>query len=137
MSYMDRVRPGAAGAPPDIAPPPPPAAGGHHLPPPVQGAPAHSSSPSRHTSIPTARSIPSSMSTSNVRTRPNNSNSNLPQSSMYQGTTSVNFNAKREAERTAVQDSHLQHLRNNIESRLKVTDQTQTNCSHNGNQIEF
>jgi len=53
----------------------------------------------------------------------NNSSSSLPQSnsSMYQGTTSVNFNAKRDAERAAVQDSHLQHLRNNIESRLKVS----------------
>ena len=32
----------------------------------------------------------------------------------------VNFTAKREAERSAAQDSHILHLRQQIESRLKV-----------------
>ena len=40
---------------------------------------------------------------------------------MYQGAPSVTFTAKREAERTAVQDSHIHHLRHQIESRLKVS----------------
>merc|ERR1712154_657458 len=41
--------------------------------------------------------------------------------SQYQGNPSVNFTAKREAERAAVQDSHIHHLRQQIESRLKVS----------------
>ena len=40
---------------------------------------------------------------------------------MYQGAPSVTFTAKREAERAAVQDQHIQHLRHQIESRLKVS----------------
>ena len=57
------------------------------------------------------------------------SNSSLPppssqtpavSQSQYQGNPSVNFTAKREAERAAVQDSHIHHLRQQIENRLKV-----------------
>ena len=40
---------------------------------------------------------------------------------MYQGAPSVTFTAKREAERAAVQDQHIHHLRHQIESRLKVS----------------
>ena len=58
------------------------------------------------------------------------SNSSLPppssqapavSQSQYQGNPSVNFTAKREAERAAVQDSHIHHLRQQIENRLKVS----------------
>merc|ERR1712154_425237 len=41
--------------------------------------------------------------------------------SQYQGNPSVNFTAKREAERAAVQDSHIHYLRQQIENRLKVS----------------
>ena len=60
------------------------------------------------------------------------SNSSLPppssqapavSQSQYQGNPSVNFTAKREAERVAVQDSHIHHLRQQIETRLKVRTQ--------------
>ena len=40
---------------------------------------------------------------------------------LYQGAPSVTFTAKREAERAAVQDNHIHHLRHQIESRLKVS----------------
>ena len=65
------------------------------------------------------------------------SNSSLPppssqapavSQSQYQGNPSVNFTAKREAERAAVQDSHIHHLRQQIENRLKV--RTPTPPSH-------
>ena len=42
---------------------------------------------------------------------------------LYQGAPSVTFTAKREAERTAVQDQHINHLRHQIESRLKVSEE--------------
>ena len=64
LSYLDRVnssgqvRPGAAGAPPDIAPPPPPGTAS-----PSRHALSHAPAPaSKSTSIPTARasSVPNS-----------------------------------------------------------------------------
>ena len=44
-----------------------------------------------------------------------------PATGQYQGHPSVNFTAKREAERAAAQDSHILHLRHQIETRLKVS----------------
>merc|ERR550532_1662503 len=133
-------RPGAAGAPPDISPPPPPAntsvsprhASNYHSN--IHSnlhtnlhSNHHSNSNQKTTSIPTVnRGLPTSTS----RTRFSGSNSSLPppssqapavSQSQYQGNPSVNFTAKREAERAAVQDSHIHHLRQQIENRLKVS----------------
>lgn len=132
ISYMsDRIsstnstpRAGSAGAPPDIAPPPPPNT--------LTNGPT--SSPSRNishnknsTSIPTARAL--SVPSNRLRFQSQNQTINGPSNYLegqgsggfYQGHPSVNFTQKREAERVAVQDSHINHLRQQIESRLKVS----------------
>lgn len=70
------------------------------------------------------------------------SNSSLPppssqapavSQSQYQGNPSVNFTAKREAERAAVQDSHIHHLRQQIENRLKVSKANSVKIKHSQN----
>jgi len=130
MSYLDRMnaggppapRAGSAGAPPDIAPPPPPSS----------VSPRHSvsqlnGSNQKTTSIPTvSRALPTS--TSRTRFTGSSSSSSLPAPSsqspgvsQYQGNQAVNFTQRREAERAAVQDSHIHHLRQQIENRLKVS----------------
>ncbi len=101
-SYYDRMQSVGlprAGAPPETSPPPPPP--GHiKLP----------SSGSGRTSIPTASRSPSSVSSSG--------------SSTARGPVSRGqdkFTMKRDAERAAVQEMHINNLRQNIEARLKIT----------------
>jgi len=132
ISYMsDRIssitsnpKAGSAGAPPDIAPPPPPTSA-THVPPnsPSRNMSHNNKAPS--TSIPTARalSVPSnrSRSQSQQQTNVTSNGHSIHQGGTYQGHPSVNFTQKREAERIAVQDSHINHLRQQIESRLKVS----------------
>lgn len=118
MSYIDRVGQGQgqggesrgiprAGAPPETSPPPPP---------------SNFSSPARRP-VPTSSShlprAPSSSSSSSSRL-------GTPGRGQGQGQgqstgPSLNFTVRREQDRAAVQDTHIHHLRHQIESRLKVS----------------
>ena len=88
-----------AGAPPETSPPPPP----------ILIKPAVS-----RTAIPTASRSASSASSTGSGTR-------TPSHSVTRGTENTNFTSRREAERSAVQDMHIHHLRQNIEQRLKIS----------------
>jgi len=94
MSYMDRVG-GVprAGAPPETAPPPPPT----------------TTSPRRpgSSNLPRAPSASSRVAASRSAAAPTQP--------------SLNFTVRREQDRAAVQDTHIHHLRHQIESRLKVS----------------
>jgi hypothetical protein len=94
MSYMDRVG-GVprAGAPPETAPPPPPT----------------TTSPRRpgSSNLPRAPSASSRVAASRSSAAPTQP--------------SLNFTVRREQDRAAVQDTHIHHLRHQIESRLKVS----------------
>ena len=114
MSYIDRVGSagsltgtGRAGAPPDSAPPPPPA----------------TAAATRPTA---ASSIPSRVSMAGGRGRAGPP----PPQQTFQGAPSTNFTQRREADRVAAQDSHIQHLRQQIESRLKVGLSNMVGCSN-------
>jgi len=150
MSYLDRMNqnPGItrAGSPPETSPPPPPTSNNRQngnglsstsirqkqsmissTPQVSKTSNSFSSSTSQLTkasssSIPSiSRGANSNGSTSNNRSRfganivPNvNNHSNQPNPAL-------NFTVKREADRTAVHDTHIHHLRQQIESRLKVS----------------
>jgi len=94
MSYMDRVG-GVprAGAPPETSPPPPPT----------------TTSPRRpgSSNLPRAPSASSRVAASRSTAAPTQP--------------SLNFTVRREQDRAAVQDTHIHHLRHQIESRLKVS----------------
>jgi len=96
MSYMDRVG-GVprAGAPPETSPPPPPT--------------TTTSSPRRpgSSNLPRAPSASSRVAASRSTAAPTQP--------------SLNFTVRREQDRAAVQDTHIHHLRHQIESRLKVS----------------
>lgn len=126
QSYVDRVGPVRAGPPPDTTPPPPPHATNHPPvnnnnhnnnqtnghPSPRRPHPSYTGVPStssRNTSIPTARS-----SSAGGRAR---------YGAVPGPTTGSNlgFTQRRDADRMAVQDTHIHHLRQQIETRLKVS----------------
>ena len=103
-SYYERMQTQSsvprAGAPPDNPPPPPPTQ-------------SRSSSAVR-TAIPTASRSPSSASSGSIpRSQPGY---------VGRGTEKQNqFTVRRETERTNLQDMHIQHLRQSIEQRLKIS----------------
>lgn len=132
LSYVDRVGPVRAGPPPDTTPPPPPPHTTNHPPvnnnnhnnnqshnqtnghpsprrphPSYTGVPSTSSS--RNTSIPTARS-----SSAGGRAR----YGAVPGPAAG---SNLGFTQRRDQDRMAVQDTHIHHLRQQIESRLKVS----------------
>lgn len=117
MSYIDRVGQSGpqgvprAGAPPETSPPPPPATNGHST-----SSPRHhqsySSQANQKTSIPSV----SRASAATNRSRFGSSQS-IPQPT----NPSMNFTVRREADRAAIQDTHIHHLRHQIETRLKVS----------------
>jgi len=121
MSYIDRVGQSGpqsvprAGAPPETSPPPPPPTNGHSTASPRHHQPYSSQANQKTTSIPTV----SRASATTNRSRFGSSQS-IPQPN-YQANTSMNFTVRREADRAAVQDSHIHHLRHQIETRLKVS----------------
>jgi Leucine-rich repeat (LRR) protein len=120
LSYVDRVGPPRAGPPPDTTPPPPPpsthapSSNGHASP----GRRLHHSysglpsTTSRTTSIPTARTAGSGgggrARYGAVPVRRESENN-------------LGYTARRDADKLAVQDTHIHHLRQQIESRLKVS----------------
>ena len=120
MSYIDRVGQSGpqgiprAGAPPETSPPPPPATNGHSTASPRHHQVYSSQTNQKTTSIPTV----SRASATTNRSRFGSSQS-IPQPN-YQANPSMNFTVRREADRAAVQDSHIHHLRHQIETRLKV-----------------
>lgn len=122
MSYIDRVGQGGpqpaiprAGAPPETSPPPPPPTNGHSTASPRHHQSHSSQANQKTTSIPTV----SRASTTTSRSRFGSSQS-IPQPN-YQTNPSMNFTVRREADRAAVQDTHIHHLRHQIETRLKVS----------------
>jgi len=121
MSYIDRVGQGGppniprAGAPPETSPPPPPATNGHNTASPRHHQSYSSQANQKSTSIPSV----SRASTTTSRSRFGSSQA-IPQPS-YQANPSMNFTVRREADRAAVQDTHIHHLRHQIETRLKVS----------------
>jgi len=121
MSYIDRVGQSGpqgiprAGAPPETSPPPPPATNGHSTASPRHHQAYSSQTNQKTTSIPTV----SRASATTNRSRFGSSQS-IPQPN-YQANPSMNFTVRREADRAAVQDSHIHHLRHQIETRLKVS----------------
>jgi len=96
MSYMDRVG-GVprAGAPPETSPPPPPTTTSPRRP----GSSNLPRAPSASSRVAASRSTSTSQPTQ----------------------PSLNFTVRREQDRAAVQDTHIHHLRHQIESRLKVS----------------
>lgn len=101
-SYYERMQSQStvrAGAPPETSPPPPPS----------QLKPTTAS----RTAIPMASRSPSNSSTGSY-----NRNQSIPRAS---GQEKSQFTVRREAERAAVQDMHIHHLRQNIEQRLKIS----------------
>merc|ERR1712013_887308 len=96
MSYMDRVG-GVprAGAPPETSPPPPPT----------------TTSPRR----PGSSNLPRAPSASSRVAASRSTSTSQPIQP------SLNFTVRREQDRAAVQDTHIHHLRHQIESRLKVS----------------
>jgi hypothetical protein len=116
MSYIDRVGQSGpqgiprAGAPPETSPPPPPATNGHST-----SSPRHhqsySSQANQKTSIP---------SVSRASAATNRSRFGSSQSIPQPANPSINFTVRREADRAAIQDTHIHHLRHQIETRLKL-----------------
>jgi len=96
MSYMDRVG-GVprAGAPPETSPPPPPTTTSPRRP----GSSNLPRAPSASSRVAASRSTSTAQPTQ----------------------PSLNFTVRREQDRAAVQDTHIHHLRHQIESRLKVS----------------
>jgi len=100
-SYYERMQSQStvrAGAPPETSPPPPPS----------QLKPTTS-----RTAIPMASRSPSNSSTGSY-----NRNQSIPRAPVQEKS---QFTVRREAERAAVQDMHIHHLRQNIEQRLKIS----------------
>ena len=98
-SYYERMQTTTtprAGAPPETSPPPPPSL---------------SKSPVSRTAIPTANRSPSSGSTGSYSRAP--APARVKEKSL--------FTVKRDSDRSAVQDMHIHHLRQNIEQRLKIS----------------
>ena len=112
-SYYDRMQSVGlprAGAPPETSPPPPPT---HHPAAAKQGPPPVGS---RTTRIPTASRSPSSVSSSGSSVM---SGGGGRGGGVARG--QEKFTMKRESERAAVHDMHIHNLRQNIESRLKIS----------------
>jgi len=106
-SYYERMQTQTsvprAGAPPETSPPPPP-------PPSTQSR----SSSAVRTAIPTASRSPSSASAGSIpRSQPGYGGRSTEKQNQ--------FTVRRETERTNLQDMHIQHLRQNIEQRLKIS----------------
>ena len=147
MSYLDRMGQNSqprAGAPPDISPPPPPTSSNganSHASSIVsprqnqsfisQGSKTTTTS-SNHQFKSSSSSIPSisrgagnigvNNSTSRIKFGSTTANSSgATNNSHNQTTSSSNFTVRPEADHTAIQDTHIHHLRQQIESRLKVT----------------
>jgi len=122
MSYIDRVGQNGsqgiprAGAPPETSPPPPPATNGHSTASPRHHQSFASQANQKATSIPTA----SRASAPANRSRFGSSQS-IPQPNYQANQQSMNFTVRREADRAAIQDTHIHHLRHQIETRLKVS----------------
>jgi len=151
MSYLDRMGQNTAmgsqpraGAPPDISPPPPPTSSNganSHASSIVsprqnqsfisQGSKTTTTS-SNHQFKSSSSSIPSisrgagnigvNNSTSRIKYGTSTANGvGASNNSHNQTTTAANFTVRREADRSAIQDTHIHHLRQQIESRLKVS----------------
>jgi len=151
MSYLDRMGQNTgnglqprAGAPPDTSPPPPPTSSNganshasnivsprHNQSFISQGSKTTTTS-SNHQFKSSSTSIPSisrgagntsgNHSTSRGKFGSSAANGIGASNTLHnQTTTNPNFTVRREADRTAIQDTHIHHLRQQIESRLKVS----------------
>ena len=134
ISYIDRFghQTPRAGAPPETSPPPPPppAANGHHQ----NGVAAHhhqqhhQGSPRRQAVASRGTAIPIVAAASGAALRSNSSSGSAAARSRYGAPAgpsqapgaNLGFTVRREAEKQNFHDAHIHHLRQTIESRLKV-----------------